>query len=354
MTSGSGTCSVSYEQVGNDIYGPAPTVIESVTAQKASQAITVDTHAPASAVYGTSFTVAAHAPVGAVSFSSSGACSNLGSTFTMTSGTGTCMVSYDQVGNDNYGPAPTVTESVTAQKASQTIAFTSSPPSPALVGGSYTPTATGGASGNPFVFRIDSSSSAGACFLMNDTVSFTGAGTCIVDANQAGDANYSAAAQTQQTITVGVTQTLSGDVHGSLTVTSGQAVLLSPGTKVHGSVIIDAGGSLTVQDAEITGSLHADGASFIRVCGSDLTAPSITGTTGIVVLGDDDGPTPCPGNTITGRVSSTNNFGGVEFDGNTVHGSLKITGNTGTLPPPDVGTVDFAGNTVTGRVEVQQ
>jgi len=53
-------------------------------------------------------------------------------------------------------------------------------------------------------------------------------------------------------------------------------------------------------------------------------------------------------------VSTTNNLGGVEFDGNTVHGSLKITGNTGTLPPPDVGTVDFAGNTVTGRVEVQQ
>jgi hypothetical protein len=33
-------------------------------------------------------------------------------------------------------------------------------------------------------------------------VSFTSAGSCVIDANQAGDANYSAAPQVQQTITV--------------------------------------------------------------------------------------------------------------------------------------------------------
>ena len=138
MTSAKGTCTVEFDQAGDDNYSVAPTVFESVAAQKASQAITVDTHAPASAVYGASFTVAAHAPGGGVSFSSSGACSNSGSTFTMTSGSGTCSVSYEQVGNDIDGPAPTVIESVTAQKASQAITVDTHAPASAVYGTSFT------------------------------------------------------------------------------------------------------------------------------------------------------------------------------------------------------------------------
>ena len=34
-------------------------------------------------------------------------------------------------------------------------------------------------------------------------VSFTGAGSCIIDANQAGNGTYNAAPQVQQTVTVG-------------------------------------------------------------------------------------------------------------------------------------------------------
>ena len=59
MTSGTGTCSVKYDQAGNTNYNAAPQVTESVTAQKANQTITVTTHAPATAVFNTSFTVAA-------------------------------------------------------------------------------------------------------------------------------------------------------------------------------------------------------------------------------------------------------------------------------------------------------
>ena len=85
----------------------------------------------------------------------------------------------------------------------QTITFTSSP-SPAAVGGRYTPTATGGGSGNPVVFNIDSSSGAGVCSFDSSTttVSFTGAGTCVIDANQAGDSHYFPARQQQQSVTV--------------------------------------------------------------------------------------------------------------------------------------------------------
>ena len=71
-------------------------------------------HAPASAVYNDSFGVAATAPAGAVTFSSAGSCTNVGATFTMTSGTGTCTVKYDQAGDANYNAAPQVTETVNA------------------------------------------------------------------------------------------------------------------------------------------------------------------------------------------------------------------------------------------------
>lgn len=71
-------------------------------------------------------------------------------------------------------------------------------------GGSYTPAATGGGSGSPVVFSIDSSSAAGVCSLNSErtTVSFTRAGKCLIDANQAGNADYNPAAQKQQSLIV--------------------------------------------------------------------------------------------------------------------------------------------------------
>ena len=86
--------------------------------------------------------------------------------------------------------------------ATQTIAFTSTPAGPYYSGGTYAVSATGGASGNPVTFSIDAASTPGACAVSGSTVTFTGPGTCIVDADQAGNASYSAAPQVQQTITV--------------------------------------------------------------------------------------------------------------------------------------------------------
>ncbi|MHB1534556.1 MAG: virginiamycin B lyase family protein [Acidimicrobiales bacterium] len=89
-----------------------------------------------------------------------------------------------------------------ASLASQTITFNSTPPSPADVGGSYAMSATGGGSGNAVVFSIDAASSAGACTISGSTAQLTGAGTCVIDANQAGSAGYAAAGQVQQSFSV--------------------------------------------------------------------------------------------------------------------------------------------------------
>ncbi|HTX31319.1 MAG TPA: hypothetical protein VMD09_08030 [Solirubrobacteraceae bacterium] len=85
--------------------------------------------------------------------------------------------------------------------APQTITFTSTPPSPATVHGSYVPQASGGSSGNPVVFSVDPSST-GTCTLTGSTVSFTDPGTCVIDANQAGSSEYQAAPQAQQSVSV--------------------------------------------------------------------------------------------------------------------------------------------------------
>src|SRR2546430_10972152 len=106
MTGGTSACSVKYDQAGDSNYSAAPQVTETVNAQKADQTIPVTTSAPASAVYLDSFGVAASAPGGTVTFSSGGVCSNNNASFTMTAGTGTCSVKYDQAGNANYNAAP--------------------------------------------------------------------------------------------------------------------------------------------------------------------------------------------------------------------------------------------------------
>ena len=85
-------------------------------------------------------------------------------------------------------------------KGNQTITFTSTNPSPVTVGSAaYTPTATA-TSGLTVAITLDATST--GCTLNAGVVSFTAAGTCKIDANQAGSATWNAAPQVQQSITV--------------------------------------------------------------------------------------------------------------------------------------------------------
>jgi hypothetical protein len=86
-------------------------------------------------------------------------------------------------------------------KESQTITFTSTAPAATVGGPTYAVTANGGASGNPVTFALDGTST--GCSLAGSTVSFTAVGTCVINANQAGDADYNAATQAQQSFAVG-------------------------------------------------------------------------------------------------------------------------------------------------------
>jgi len=163
-------------------------------------------------------------------------------------------------------------------KASQTIAFTSSPPSPATFGGSYTPAATGGASGNPVVFSIDSSSGTGVCSISNSgKVSFTGVGTCVLDANQAGNANYNAAAQVQQSFAVAKEPTASSLVASPNSALATQAVTLTATVKPApdgGTVAFDNGLSVITgcSAVTVTGGTASCQTSSLPVGSDQITA----------------------------------------------------------------------------------
>ncbi|HCG54133.1 MAG TPA: hypothetical protein DEX10_12170, partial [Betaproteobacteria bacterium] len=74
-------------------------------------------------------------------------------------------------------------------------------------GGTFTLSATGGASGNPVTFA---STSPTICTVSGTTATIVSAGTCILTANQAGNATYSAAPQVSATVVINkVAQTIS-------------------------------------------------------------------------------------------------------------------------------------------------
>lgn len=176
-----------------------------VTVGKASQTITF-TSSPTNPTFGGSYTVTATGGGSGnpVTFASSttSVCTMSGAKVSFVHA-GTCTVTADQAGSTYYDAAPQMSQTFEVAKASQTVAFTSAVPGTAVVGGpGYTPTATGGGSGNPVTFAIDPLT-AGVCSITGGVVSYQHAGTCVIDAGQAGNADYAAAQVAQQSIAVG-------------------------------------------------------------------------------------------------------------------------------------------------------
>jgi hypothetical protein len=213
---GAGMCTLNANQAGNPSYLPAPQVQQSFsvsTPGKSSQAITFTSTAPSGAtVGGSTYAASASASSGltvalSVAASSAGICTISGSTVSFV-GAGTCTVNANQAGNGSYNAAPQVQQSFSVAQTAQTVNFTSSAPSAAVVAGpTYNVTATA-SSGLPVAFSI-APASAGVCSISGSTVSFVAGGTCTVNADQAGNATYLAAPQKQQSFTVAkATQTI--------------------------------------------------------------------------------------------------------------------------------------------------
>jgi hypothetical protein len=115
---------------------------------------------------------------------------------------GTWTIKFELVDTSEHGSFTTVS-GFTMQGGplqSQTVSFTSTAPSViTLDQGTYVPTATA-TSGLVAGTSLDPSST--GCSISAGVVSFVSPGVCLIDANQAGDANTAAALQVQQSITV--------------------------------------------------------------------------------------------------------------------------------------------------------
>ncbi|HXW78863.1 MAG TPA: hypothetical protein VEJ84_05160 [Acidimicrobiales bacterium] len=192
----------------------------------------------------------------------------------------------------------------------QAIAFTTA--AAGTVGLSASLSATGGGSGNPVVFSVDPSSASGACNVSGTdgaTVDYTGVGTCVIDANQPGNATYAPAPQVQQDITVGpgtVTVSVSGsEIYGfspSLTLTP-TATDLPPGVTLSGTLTCNTvNGGTSISSTLPAGTYTVDGTSCSGMTLSDSTDYSLS------YVGAQNGLVVTPA-TITESVSGSEVYG---------------------------------------------
>jgi hypothetical protein len=207
-----GTCVIDANQAGNARFRAARQAQQTVTVSSGgllSQAITFTTTPPIGPLPGTTYHVAATGGRSGNSVSltidpsADSVCSISGATVTFTA-PGTCVIDANQAGNADYQAAPQAQQTVQVSRhrlIRQAITFITTPPTGPLPGDTYAVSATGGRSGNSVSLTIDASADS-VCSISGRTVTFNAVGTCVIDANQAGNADYQAAPQVQQTVTV--------------------------------------------------------------------------------------------------------------------------------------------------------
>ena len=193
---GVGTCSLTAHVAVGTNYGAANGTAQSFPVAKATPGKPTISNLPTSGTYGDGFTATVSTNgdgVKSVTSNSTSVC-KLSAFKVSYVGVGTCSLTAHVAAGTNYGAANGTAQSFHVGQGSQKVTFTSTAPSNATVGGqTYTVTATS-TSGLAVTF---SSATTSKCTVSGSTVSFIGAGTCTIDAKQAGNANYAAAQTTQ-------------------------------------------------------------------------------------------------------------------------------------------------------------
>ena len=201
-----GTCLVTATKAGDVNYGATSSPQTTVTLALASQAPLTVTSTSGTATVPLTLTTSGGSGTGAVSYAvadgtASGCAVSSGALSSASAGT--CLVTATEAGDVNYDATSSPQTTVTLALASQAISF--SAPASGTVGTGATLSATGGASGNPVVFSIDATSGTGVCVVSGTdgtTVSYTTVGSCVIDANQAGNASYLSAPMVTRAIVV--------------------------------------------------------------------------------------------------------------------------------------------------------
>jgi|JI9StandDraft_1071089.scaffolds.fasta_scaffold23041_2 hypothetical protein len=146
------------------------------------------------------------------------------------------------------------------------------PPSVGYIGKQYTPTATA-TSGLPVVFTLAASST--GCSLVDGVVTYESLGSCVINANEPGDATHAASAQIQKTISVqncpplragvwtgplGLSATV--NVYGSNFVGTVDLTSLGFGVQTFGGSVACEVASMTFNSTPLQGYLSPDGSTL--------------------------------------------------------------------------------------------
>ena len=290
---GAGTYSGSISITGNGITDTVPVTF---TVAKASQSIQFSLASPVS--YGSnSLVLSAIATSGLpVSFSASPAavCTASGNTLTI-AGVGTCAVTASQSGNANYAGAAPVSQALVINQAAQTINFVQ-PATPLTYSANLTvPLVATSSSGLPVTFALDSSST-GTGSILGSTLSVSGAGTLVVDANQGGNADFAPAPQVSRSVVINPASNLSvnpqslaftGSTGGSVSAPQSLSISANPATTFNVTVsgapwltVTPASGS-TPSTLTVSPSLAGVSAGNYNGTLTITTAGGLTSTVGV-------------------------------------------------------------------------
>jgi hypothetical protein len=198
-----GVCEVAANQQGNADWLPATQVSQIINVQKTAQTITYTSVPPAQPTIGSTYqaTATGGGSGNPVTFTSNtpAICSVSASGLVTFLAVGDCQIKADQAGNANYAAAPSVTQNINSVKNGQVI-DTSGMPKAGFEGWTVQMNASGGGGPAPVTYT---SLTPGVCTTTAaGLVTYGNGGTCTLQINQAGNANYHPATQVVWNINV--------------------------------------------------------------------------------------------------------------------------------------------------------
>ncbi|MBO2639224.1 tandem-95 repeat protein [Shewanella algae] len=290
-----GNCSIDADQPGDSSYNAAPTVTQSFTVNAVVPGAPMSVSAVASDASAT-VSFSAPASTGGAAISSYTVTSSPGG-FTA-SGTGSPLTVSGLSNGTDYsftvsasntagtGPASSPSNTVTP-KANQSISFNN----PGAQSFGTTPTLTATASSG--LTPVFSSNSTGVCTITTTgTLNFISAGSCSINADQAGDSSYNAAPTVTQSFTVnavvpGAPMSVSAVAADASATVSFSAPASTGGAAISSYTVTSSPGGFTASGGAspltVSGLSNGTGYSFT------VSASNIAGT----------GPASSPSNTVT-------------------------------------------------------